>query len=98
MLRITIYSVDGYISNIEKYQDMALYSATMGDVEETNVFRNSNKVGTIVLDLYVGNHTDDEIKEFVKGITINMSGKGDIIGKKKMSIKLDDIDNISIER
>ena len=93
-----IYSVDGYISNIEKYQDMALYSATMGDVEETNVFRNSNKVGTIVLDLYVGNHTDDEIKEFVKGITINMSGKGDIIGKKKMSIKLADIDNISIER
>ena len=93
-----IYSVDGYISNIEKYQDMALYSATMGDAEETNVFRNSNKVGTIVLDLYVGNHTDDEIKEFVKGITINMSGKGDIIGKKKMSIKLADIDNISIER
>lgn len=93
-----IYSVDGYISNIEKYQDMALYSATMGDVEETNVFRNSNKVGTIALDLYVGNHTDDEIKEFVKGITINMSGKGDIIGKKKMSIKLADIDNISIER
>lgn len=93
-----IYSVDGYISNIEKYEDMALYSATMGDVEETNVFRNSNKVGTIVLDLYVGNHTDDEIKEFVKGITINMSGKGDIIGKKKMSIKLADIDNISIER
>ena len=93
-----IYSVDGYISNIEKYEDMALYSATMGDAEEINVFRNSNKVGTIVLDLYVGNHTDDEIKEFVKGITINMSGKGDIIGKKKMSIKLADIDNISIER
>ena len=93
-----IYSVDGYISNIEKYEDMALYSATMGDAEEINVFRNSNKVGTIALDLYVGNHTDDEIKEFVKGITINMSGKGDIIGKKKMSIKLADIDNISIER
>ena len=47
---------------------------------------------------YAKNLTDDEIKEFVKGITINMSGKGDIIGKKKMSIKLADIDNISIER
>lgn len=91
------YSVDGYISNIEKYQDMALYSETMGAVEKITVFRNSDKSGTIVLDLYVGNHSDDEIEEFVKSITINMSGKGNIIGKKTMSIKLADLENITLE-
>lgn len=92
------YVIDGYISDIGKYKEMALFSATMSDAEVVRAFRNDYREGQIVLDIYVGKHTDDEIKEFVRSITIAASGEGEIIGKQKTTLKLTDLDKITIER
>lgn len=92
------YIIDGVISKIETNQEMALYSTTLGAVERMQVFRNSEKDGMLVLDIYIGDYSDEEIKEFINSITIQTVCKGSLIGKKEMSVSLKNVKDITIER
>lgn len=92
------YIVDGSITEIGKYKEMALFSYTLGEGGTIQVFHNSVKEGTIVLDIYIGNHTDEEIKEFIRSISIETISKGKIMNKKKSTISLENMEEITIER
>lgn len=92
------FTVDGYISNIAIYGDMALYSTTVSSVETMQIFRCSEKEGTLVLNIFVGNHTDEQIKEFIQSITIQVNSEGSIFGKRDTIISLADFEEIIIER
>ena len=92
------FSVDGYISKIEKNSDMALWSATLSSVISTTVFRTSSSGATINMDLYVKDRSDEEIKEMLRSITIDVVYKGDILGKRTATVQLADVEDITIER
>ncbi|KIR01815.1 hypothetical protein P261_00629 [Lachnospiraceae bacterium TWA4] len=92
------YLVDGFISKMKNHKDMALYSFTLSDVEPMQLLRSSEREGQLVLDVFIGNRSNEEIKKFVQGLTIWTTNKGKFFGEQKAIVQLDDVEKIYIER
>lgn len=92
------FIIDGVVEKIETYPEMALFSFTSSDVETNIAWKHSKAGATILIDLFVGDYSDQEIVEFIKGLTIKMVGDGEFFGQREMKIELKDVENIIIKR
>lgn len=92
------FLIDAVVENIENNENMALWSNTAANVEMNTAWRREQAEGTIVMDIYIKDYSNEDIKEFIKGLNIKVVCKGKILGKREFYLKLSDVEKISIER
>lgn len=92
------YTIDGYIEKFSKNGEMAICSGIMSDIFFVQVFRMTEKEGRVLLTIYTGDRSDEEIKEMIRGIEMTFVAEGSIIGKQKFDYNLSEVEDITMER
>ena len=90
------YNLKMSLSSAEKYKENILFISEQPTGADTDRFGKDNMY--IILDVYIGNLSDDQIKELVRGLNVKIKGYGEFVGKSETNISFDKCDKIAIKR
>ncbi len=101
---IDSYTLGGTLSGAEKYGDRILfysdadaaYSARLGRRESPGAKTAAGS--SVILDVYVGGLTDEQIKELVGAVTLEVTAKGGIFGTKNVGVSFADCGSVTFDR
>ena len=90
------YNLKMSLSSAEKYKENILFISEQPVGADTDRFGKDNMY--IILDVYIGNLNDEQIKELVRGLDVKIKGYGEFVGKSETNVSFDKCDKIKIER
>ena len=91
------YTVDAAISEIEGYETNVLFSHTASEMFSNNIEALSNQGILVRMDIFVGDLSEDEIRQLVKATKIKIVANRGMFGNYEKEISLSGCDNITIE-
>lgn len=80
------FSVDAAVSELGKNSENVLFSFPASCITKPLVFKSSENTITFILDIYIGNMTESEIKELVQGMKAKFVYSGKYLGKREKII------------
>ena len=92
------YTVDATLKSAAKYSENILFVTDAGAVVTPHVWRRQTTQAYVLLEVYIGNLNEDQIRELVSGITLSVKAQGDYFGTRNRTVSFKECDNISIER
>ena len=89
------YVATASVTGIEKYADNVLFSVDAGAVNPIQVYRNDSAQGYVRAYVFVGNLTDEQIHELVKGISVSIAADGLLWGDRTKEVSFSKCEDIS---
>lgn len=91
------YTMDATLKNAENYSGNILFVTDANAVMTSRVWRKSSKQACIILQVYIGNLDENQIRELISGLTLSVEAQGDYFGTRHRTVSFDTCDNVSIE-
>ena len=91
------YTMDATLKNAENYSENILFVTDANAVMTPRVWRKSSKQACIILQVYIGNLDENQIRELISGLTLSVEAQGDYFGTRHRTVSFDTCDNVSIE-
>ena len=82
------YQIDADLAKAESYRDHILTVSPTADLFGGYVFRFDKSQEYIVVTLYTGDLSEDQIRELIDGLTISVDCYGDLYGSKHTELSL----------
>jgi len=89
------YVATASVIGIEKYADNVLFSVDAGAVNPIQVYRNDIAQGYVRAYVFIGNLTDEQVNELVKGVSISIEADGLLWGDRTKKISFAECDDVS---
>ena len=89
------YVATASVTGIEKYADNVLFSVDAGAVNPIQVYRNDSAQGYVRVYVFIGNLTDEQVNELVKGISVSIEADGLLWGDRTKEVSFTKCEDIS---
>lgn len=91
------YSAKALITSADKFEENILFTFDADSVESLFLHRHSKQSATVMAYAYVGNLSDDEIRELAKGLSVTLEAEGKLFGKRNRNISFKSCEDITIK-
>ena len=91
------YTMDATLKSAENHSENILFVTDANAVVTSRVWRRSSKRAYIILQVYIGNLDEDQIRDLISGLTLSVEAQGDYFGTRHRTVSFDTCDNVSIE-
>lgn len=80
------YNVVGALGNAAKYKENIMFACTSDSAFSLRLSRHDNGGTYVILVLYTGNLSEEQIRELINGITLNVKSYGDFSGTRTRTL------------
>lgn len=80
------YNVVGALGNATKYKENIMFACTSDSAFSLRLSRRDNGGTYVILVLYTGNLSEEQIRELINGITLNVKSYGDFSGTRTRTL------------
>lgn len=91
------YSVKAVISSADKFEENILFTFDADSVMSIRLHRHEEQSATVMAYAYVGNLSDDEIKELAKSLNASLDAEGTLFGRRKRNVSFKSCQDITVK-
>lgn len=92
------YSIDATLKNAAKYADHILFFSDARAAYTTPLFRRQAVQAYIVLTVYTGDLSDEQLSELVNGLTVTVKAYGHYFGARSKDVSFEKCGNIEFDK
>ncbi len=92
------FAINATLAGTEKYKENILFVSDANSAMIHNANKMDKTTAWIVLYVYTGNLTDEQIRELANNLSVTVKLYGKYLGTRTKTISFEKCDNISIER